>query len=186
MTEAVTVEQIDREAAADLYTVNDISRQVILKGDFDDTPIVQAFARHRLASQRDPHAVESIPHHPLCSVKDGAACDYDCARDYKPTLPDAVEGESWQPIETAPRDGIEVMVYYRGQHHVAAYVSVWHPDNLRWCVRSPATPGNDDRRTVTDIDHFYIDGKALPDSCAPTHWQPLPAPPAAAIRKEPS
>lgn len=75
----------------------------------------------------------------------------------------AVEQE-WQPIETAPRDGTEVLVYARVLHpekwgvHLEPIICAasYHPD-AGWCVCE-----------IRDV----------------THWRPLPTPPAAA--QEPS
>lgn len=58
----------------------------------------------------------------------------------------------WRPIETAPRDGIEFVVYCPGAHGIKHMASLcaWHED-AGFCV--------DELRE-------------------PTHWQPLPPPPA--------
>jgi hypothetical protein len=57
---------------------------------------------------------------------------------------------SWQSIESAPKDGTEILVYRDGVHHV-----LWH--NLDWC----------------DPTHSWSFTKEAP----PTHWMPLPDPP---------
>jgi hypothetical protein len=56
----------------------------------------------------------------------------------------------WQPIETAPRDGTEILVW-GGGHDVA---SVWWQD------------GDED---------VWFNGDVI---VHPTHWMPLPKPPA--------
>lgn len=57
----------------------------------------------------------------------------------------------WQPIETAPRDGTEVLLFQEGQRNVARWIqSAVGPV---WC-----TP---------DAHALY----------RPSHWQPLPKPP---------
>ena len=58
----------------------------------------------------------------------------------------------WQPIETAPRDGTVVLVYAPGRDGLSAMQSTcaYHPD-AGWCI--------DELRQ-------------------PSHWMPLPAPPA--------
>ena len=57
----------------------------------------------------------------------------------------------WQPIETAPTDGTQVIVYAASCHGLRGFVSVchWYID-VGWCV--------DELRPVT-------------------HWMPLPEPP---------
>lgn len=62
------------------------------------------------------------------------------------------ERESWQPIETAPKDGTEILAVttYAGEPYIDV-VSFAHP----YWIRS----------------NRY--------ACRPTHWMPLPKPPAA-------
>lgn len=81
-----------------------------------------------------------------------------------PQAPSPNEGD-WQPIETAPRDGTWLLCYwagtdigeYQNRYGVAAWTSM-HGDGDSW----------------------YEGSGAVGD---PTHWRPLPAPPAAAIRR---
>jgi len=56
----------------------------------------------------------------------------------------------WQPIETAPRDGLRVIVYEPDQHFIA--ISRWWAGAFR----------------VGDLPGIDI---------YPTHWMPLPAAP---------
>jgi hypothetical protein len=49
----VPVVQIDRDAAVELYGSDKISGACIASGSWDETPILQIFARHRLAVLRD-------------------------------------------------------------------------------------------------------------------------------------
>lgn len=69
---------------------------------------------------------------------------------------DAAEKDAvmeWQPIETAPKDGTEILVHTRyGNFYVVGYDDVF---SAPWRVR------NDEGLTET----------------APTHWMPLPPPP---------
>lgn len=53
----------------------------------------------------------------------------------------------WQPIETAPRDGTEILGYGRG------YFWIVHWDRQHWSDYDPITPPE------------------------PTHWMSLPEPP---------
>lgn len=67
----------------------------------------------------------------------------------------------WQPIETAPRDGTEILLGYAGSHSCAGYwmgdpaLNYWNETGWFWTGANVIT------------EH--------PDS--PTHWQPLPPPP---------
>jgi hypothetical protein len=72
-------------------------------------------------------------------------------------LPELAGGSEWRPIETAPKDGSDVLLYCRCQHDGRAYapdrnVGWWEPAAGWWHAR---------------------DGLI-----EPTHWMPLPAPPA--------
>lgn len=67
------------------------------------------------------------------------------------------DAESWQPIESAPRDGSKVLLYHAGyksafyqrDHEPRVWVDVFRQGN--WYNTAPSAP--------------------------PTHWRPLPAPP---------
>lgn len=65
---------------------------------------------------------------------------------------------NWKPIETAPKDGTEVLLYWPleglGDLHSKIKIGSWHSDAWGWQDRFC--------RSYTD---------------APTHWQPLPDPP---------
>lgn len=69
-------------------------------------------------------------------------------------LADALKEREWQPIETAPKDGSEIL----GWSSISgeAYVMWWeaiHSDWV-WCIN--------------DLEDMF---------CDPTHWMPLPEPP---------
>lgn len=68
---------------------------------------------------------------------------------------------SWQPIETAPKDGTRIMLV-GGVYHGVPFAGYWDP--------SPYTP-----RPWTTV----VGRHPLEEHC-PTHWMPLLAPPAAA------
>lgn len=80
--------------------------------------------------------------------------------------PEAAREDAWQPIETAPRDGTTVVVYFKGH---GAMTVTWEdpygddPEAAVWCV--------------TDHKHgpYPVRGYHTGDD---THWHPLPAPPA--------
>ncbi len=57
---------------------------------------------------------------------------------------------AWQPIETAPKDGSQVLVWDDG----AMFISWWNEEEHAWIDNGPVQP-------------------------PPTHWMPLPPPPAA-------
>ena len=64
----------------------------------------------------------------------------------------------WQSIDTAPKDGTEILVFDRttkGNSNMR--VSYWYADNH----------GRG----------FYTRGSQFLDKCQPTHWMPLPSPP---------
>lgn len=65
----------------------------------------------------------------------------------------------WRPIETAPKDGTDVLVLWDrgGTMQVAS------------CWEGTWTDANDDELIVSP----------------PTHWMPLPEPPAAALEDQP-
>ena len=61
------------------------------------------------------------------------------------------QSSAWQPIETAPRDGAEVLVWNGSERQI-----LWWSDRLNcWTF-------NDDWEVLEDL---------------LTHWQPLPSPP---------
>ena len=77
----------------------------------------------------------------------------------------------WQPIETAPKDGTEIIVF----HHIGGVCAgfcpapgwAWHcmdGHNTRWVKAA----GEDVARQVPSLTSFNE---------PPTHWMHLPAPP---------
>lgn len=82
---------------------------------------------------------------------------------------DAYEAASgWQPIEAAPKDGTPILAYERGEVHQAA----WGDALLARMVNGRSVP---------------VCGWMTRDSTAqknPTHWRPLPTPPALSKAKE--
>lgn len=72
---------------------------------------------------------------------------------------------AWQPIETAPKDGTTVVVYFKGHGPMTvAWEDPWGdgPEAATWCV--------------TDHKHgpYPVRGYRTGDD---THWRPLPEPP---------
>ena len=94
----------------------------------------------------------------ICAAIDDPACDLtlttvECIKKLK--------GENeWQPIETAPKDGTVFLGYKRGQFRECHKVP--RDDCDMWCFGG--TSGADD----------------LFPNIKPTHWMPLPKPPAMA------
>ena len=70
---------------------------------------------------------------------------------------------NWQPIETAPKDGSDILVFFRGSqgNKSRQVIAMWE----------------DDKKDVQTYDGFWIDahvGEIIPNV---THWMPLPEPP---------
>jgi hypothetical protein len=82
---------------------------------------------------------------------------------------------SWQPIETAPKDGTEIDVWHychdpkwRPDSHGIA--SGWRHTNVKWCKGNP--PGWAEYN-VEEAEWIH-----LPDVMYTTsHWMPIPEPP---------
>jgi hypothetical protein len=72
----------------------------------------------------------------------------------------------WQPIESVPRDGTVVDCWCGGQRSASCF---WEPDPL------PEFPGEGEWRQM--YSEAYGSSFSLMDF-SPTHWMPLPAPPA--------
>ncbi len=69
---------------------------------------------------------------------------------------------SWQPIETAPRDGTRVLLWWDGDF---APVAHWEPDG--WAYHMTMNWMADRGCVIADALLGY----------EPTHWMPLPEPP---------
>lgn len=61
---------------------------------------------------------------------------------------------SWQPIETAPKDGTEILAWQKGE---GAFVVFWYSRLFNW------------KWTTHDL--------GGDENLYPSHWMPLPAPP---------
>lgn len=70
-------------------------------------------------------------------------------------------GEQWRPIETAPKDGTWVLLWFDADEYAVsgAWMRPGRDYIAHWCAFGRWTPGD-----------------------APTHWMPLPAPPASEPR----
>ena len=78
----------------------------------------------------------------------------------QPTTTDSpTEAHRWQPIDTAPEDGEQMLLWDGG-----VVVFGWFNDNAdRWCFMDILTGGVEQWPLDIDI--------------GPTHWWPLPEPP---------
>ena len=74
----------------------------------------------------------------------------------------------WQPIETAPKDGTRVLLYRPGGWP-SARVTVGNYSDERYHTRP---------RPYWTHDLERMEGKVATRHRQPTHWMPLPAPPA--------
>jgi hypothetical protein len=91
----------------------------------------------------------------------------DCPR-CEPPVTDA--GLSWQPIETAPKDGTEIFIF---RHNwLEAPVAQW--------IENHAEDGSffgwgfDEWYTHGVEDGFLGWNEDIEDDCMPTHWMPIP------------
>ena len=77
------------------------------------------------------------------------------------------ESQEWQPIETAPKDGTEIIGWNGKIVTAIAYLSDEDDDgHSGWCQSG-----------YTDGGMLYYLHNALSDEGQPTHWMPLPHPP---------
>ena len=86
----------------------------------------------------------------------------------------------WQPIETAPKDGAEVLCYWAGQGG---------PELLVWKT-NPRIVSAHERGTAMDLDESYFGDPVEMDDYdlaepgkGPTHWLPIPSPPSAPVEE---
>lgn len=79
----------------------------------------------------------------------------------------------WQPIETAPRDGTEIILRKGGRVTSGAYIE-WTETESHFHGSTGVYLGETECDSGADWQSW--DGGFCTDD-APTHWQPLPAPP---------
>jgi Protein of unknown function (DUF551) len=67
----------------------------------------------------------------------------------------------WQPIDTAPRDGTDVLVWAAGKYG-RRLICIANYDMGQWW---------------TDASECHDANRYFPPECYPTYWMPLPEPP---------
>lgn len=81
----------------------------------------------------------------------------------------------WQPIETAPKDGTEIIAIYCCDYGYQEKPTVYGPWTVSFLMgKWMASWGNS---TVIESEGYWGSDYKVPD-IDPTHWQPLPPPPA--------
>jgi hypothetical protein len=104
----------------------------------------------------------------------GAWDAHDAADAILAALPDMIAPLVWQPIETAPKDGSEIMLY-----GPCRWLSTSTQSKPKVCVGSWASEnGHDENEDRFDDKAFMTStGNPYQDICNATHWMPLPAGP---------
>ena len=74
---------------------------------------------------------------------------------------------NWQPIETAPKDGVNVLLSER--YNDTPCVGFWRTNPGEWVANVSNYTTRWDSRVVSDISSALV-----------THWMPLPKPPESA------
>lgn len=74
----------------------------------------------------------------------------------------------WMPIESAPRDGTEVILYEDGSYGIGRWVDTSHQEQ-----RLISSKGRRETYEWFDVKSGYWEDTMF----APTHWMPLPEPP---------
>jgi hypothetical protein len=78
--------------------------------------------------------------------------------------------EAWLPISTAPKDGMEVLLWLCGPWSRIEKAHWYKPWGNWICGADPSDPNREDRFGIGCL--------------IPTHWMPLPAPPISCIDHE--
>lgn len=86
----------------------------------------------------------------------------------------------WQPIDTAPKDGRKVILFYRNSHNKPRTVMA------RWLTDEQAAETDADGVGLKGgwyecIDNWSDYTEVAIHEGEPTHWMPLPTPPVAAL-----
>lgn len=80
----------------------------------------------------------------------------------------------WQPIETAPKDGTEIIGCFCCDYGYQEKPTVYGPWTIAWDGKKWRSSWDGSEVIDSQCD-FGTDYKS-PD-CEPTHWMPLPSPP---------
>jgi hypothetical protein len=75
----------------------------------------------------------------------------------------------WQPIETAPKDGTDVIVMYMHIETQVVHNAFWMDEKDCWAGDNPGG--------WWSYVHSEVSRELLDDWRTPTHWMPLPPPP---------
>jgi len=130
------------------------------------------------ARRREIEAIQppATPQEPICGTCGKPSSDGDtyvqCGPCHWASTP-SPEGQTWQPIETAPKDGTPVLLFAEAsiQHDSApkpfVHVSRWVRETREWWEPKSAWKM---RLVVEDASHWE-------SWEIPTRWMPLPSPP---------
>ena len=103
------------------------------------------------------------------------------ARAVAPIIEAALRGQQWQGIESAPKDGTEILAY--SEHGCTGTMLVRHialADFLTDPEGDEYFRQGGSEEAYYDADWHvadFIQGSRLPPDCYPTRWMPLPTPP---------
>lgn len=91
--------------------------------------------------------------------------------DAQPAVPQ--EPVAWQPIETAPKDGSKVLLFWYGNNTKFISVAVWRGDKAPDYPWRSAETGS----AIGGFGQCHLEEKERTWEQGATHWMPLPAPP---------
>lgn len=140
-----------------------------------------AVTREEIAKIIAPHDMGAVEYHGTVNVSTAALTAAGIALRKAETilslLPsrEAIRREEWQPIESAPKDGTEIIGIFFQQYEPGAKPTIYGPWTVAFSY-SKWRASWDEQRVIESQSDFGTDYKE-PD-IAPTHWLPLPVPPA--------
>jgi len=112
---------------------------------------------------------------PIHTFPDRGAGEWVAYEDYaalKARAEIAGAAQAWQPIETAPKDGTKIILFWRCEWHDygnpsdAPKITVGY-----WGAEYVFITAKEDYEWLTTSSNPYV------DRCHATHWMPLPTPP---------